>query len=129
MRLKCNQNRNIKDAKQIVKVLVPSEAIILSPFVTSRIPQKTPSIYGKSELDSPKNSDKYISQQLKLHRVQSKYVRIIAKDKIYPPISIRVEKLFCIEAPINFPKFFKFKSSEVFIFPLFRDIISVELGD
>lgn len=127
--MKRRQNRSKNEAIQIVNVLVPSDAIILSPFVTSRIPQKTPSIYGKRELDSPKNSGKYILQQLKLYRVQSKYVRIIAKDTIYPPISIRVEKLFCIEAPINFPKFFKFKGSEVFIFEHFRDIISVELGD
>ena len=48
---------------------------------------------------------------------------------MYPPININVEKLFCIAIPINFPKFFKFKVSEVFIFELFRDIISVELGD
>ena len=52
----------------------------------------------------------------------------MAKITIYPPINIKVEKLFCIEIPIIFPKFFKFKSSEVFIFPLFRDIISDELG-
>lgn len=48
---------------------------------------------------------------------------------MYPPISIKVEKLFCIEIPTNFPKFFKFKLSEVFIFTLFRDIIFGRLGD
>ena len=53
----------------------------------------------------------------------------MAKISIYPPISTKVEKLFCIEEPTNFPKFFKFKDSEVFIFELFRDIMSVELGE
>lgn len=48
---------------------------------------------------------------------------------MYPPISIRVEKLFCIEKPSVFPKFFAFKSSEVFIFSLFCDIILAGLGE
>ena len=66
---------------------------------------------------------------MKLCQVQLRYVRIIAKDTIYPPINIKVEKLFCIEIPTNFPKFFKFKLSEVFIFSLFRDIMLVRLGE
>ena len=66
---------------------------------------------------------------MKLCQVRIKYVRIIAKDTMYPPIKIKVEKLFCMEIPINFPKFFVFKVSKVFIFLLFCDIILVELGE
>ena len=51
-------NRNIKEAKQIVNVLVPSDATRLSPFVTSNNPQKVASMYGKSEVESPKYTDK-----------------------------------------------------------------------